>query len=72
MGNIGDCRNKSLQSDAAGKALPGEKKIATSEDILALSAMAGAIRDDAIKLGLKFEGYLLDMAVTALHERVQK
>ena len=70
MDNIGDCLNKSLQSDAAGEALPGEN--ATSEDILALSAMAGAIRDDAIKLGLKFEGYLLDMAVTALHERAQK
>ena len=42
------------------------------EEISALLAMTRAARDDAARLGLKFEAYLLDMAALALFEQWQK
>ncbi len=43
-----------------------------SAEIRAILAMSRTARDDAAKLGLKFEAYLLDMAVVALSEQLQR
>ncbi len=40
--------------------------------IRAVVAIAKSARDDATQLDLKFEAYLLDMAVIALSEQLQK
>jgi len=40
--------------------------------IKAITAMARTARDDAVELELKFEAYLLDMAVLALSENLKK
>ena len=41
-------------------------------DIQAILGLTRLARDDVAKLGLKFEAYLLDMAVTALSEQLTK
>ena len=41
-------------------------------EIKAITAMAKTARDDTDGLGLKFEAYLLDMAVSALSENLKK
>lgn len=46
--------------------VPEDCKTKRDAKIKATTAMAITARDDAVKLGLKFEAYLLDMAVSAL------
>jgi len=52
--------------------VPEDCKTKRDAKIKATTAMAITARDDAVKLGLKFEAYLLDMAVSALSENLNK
>ena len=48
--------------------VPKDSKTKRDAEIKAITAMARTARDDALNHGLKFEAYLLDMAVHALSE----
>ncbi|NNE24552.1 MAG: hypothetical protein HKN11_18280 [Rhizobiales bacterium] len=54
------------------KVVPKDQQQNTTAEIEAIAAMTKAARGDAARLGLKFEAYLLDMAVTALSEHLKK
>ena len=40
--------------------------------IRTITALAKSARDDALRIGLKFEAYLLDTAVISLREQLEK
>ncbi len=46
--------------------------VSRASEIRAIARLAKSARADALRLGLKFEAYLLDMAVIALSEQSQK
>ena len=64
MGNANRA-TKDRSTDESAVDLNAQSRLAR---IRALSALTKAARDDALELGLKFEAYLLDMAVIALSE----
>ncbi len=41
-------------------------------DLRAILELTSTARDNAVRLGLKFEAYLLDMSSVALSEQLQK
>ncbi len=67
----GNITREENMSTVKKKVIPFVKKDRTT-DIKAISALAKTARDDALKIGLKFEAYLLDMAFIALSEQSQK
>lgn len=51
--------------------VPKDCKTKRDAEIQATTAMVRTARDNAVGLGLKFEAYLLDMAVSALTENLK-
>ncbi len=52
--------------------IAGESETERVAEIKAMYAMVRTARDDAIRLELKFEAYLLEIAMLALSENLKK
>ena len=64
--------DQSIDTDGEGSSAHKTDPVTRTSKIRIIEAMAKTARDDALELDLKFEAYLLDMAMIALSEQSQK